>query len=102
MINTGYIEMTAESGTIVVRIYYDATIAPTSPQPLINGPRGYCLDLTNTSGKSQRLQFTLPDTTIRTVTVGQGDPVANRSLTAAELNGLGYVYRTDVNGFSIE
>lgn len=100
-INSGYIE--GYNDNVTVRIYYDA--AASAPQPLINGPRGWCLDLTNTSGRNRRCVFTLPNGTEREVTIGQGDPVttgptAGRSRTVAQVNALGFFTREDVAGFS--
>lgn len=103
MINVGYIEGTI-NGSLVVRVYYDATAAPVGPtQPLINGPRGYCLDVTNTSGRNQRVQISNGAQTI-TANVGQGDPVTTgnaRSRTAAQMASLGFSTRGDVQDLSI-
>jgi len=103
-INVGYIEGTAASGGLVVRIYYDATATPVGPtQPLINGPRGFCMDVTNTSGQSQRVSVSNAGQTI-SANVGQGDPVTSgnaRSRTAAQMATLGFATRGDVQDFSI-
>ena len=104
MLNVGYIEGTRDG--VVVRIYYDAT-APIGDQPLINGPRGYCLDLTNLTGANARLVVTRADSgATLTVNVGQGDPVVSgpaqgRSRTVADLNSQGFRTRGDVGHFSI-
>lgn len=103
-INTGYIEGTKLDGALRIRIYYDATAPTTGPQRLINGPRGYCLDVTNTTGRNQRVDVTLPGGAASTFTFGQGDPVttgAARSLTAAQVNALGFTNRSDVAGFAL-
>lgn len=106
-INIGYIEGTLHDGDFVARIYYDATIPFGEPQPLINGPRGFCLDLTNISGRPRRVVASLPDGTTVQVNVGQGDPVisgppSGRSRTAAQMRSLGFEFRSDVAGFSID
>jgi hypothetical protein len=103
-INVGYIEGTAASGGLVVRIYYDQNVTPVGPtQPLINGPRGWCLDVTNTSGANQRVSISNGGQTI-TANVGQGDPVTTgnaRSRTAAQMAALGFNTRGDVQDFQI-
>ena len=105
MLNAGYIEGAVDG--VVARIYYDATFVPVGPdQPLINGPRGFCLDLTNTSGRPTRVTFSLPNGSTQTVNVGQGDPVTTgpaggRSRTLAQAQALGFMTRGDVAGFSI-
>jgi hypothetical protein len=103
-INVGYIEGTAASGGLVVRVYYDATFAPVGPtQPLINGPRGFCLDVTNTSGSNQLVNIIGPTNTIA-ASVGQGDPVTTgnaRSRTAAQMAALGFATRGDVQNFQV-
>ena len=54
-LNLGYIEGTCADGDVVIRVYYDATQPAGPGQPLIDGPRGYCLDVTNRSGRLARL-----------------------------------------------
>jgi hypothetical protein len=104
-LNLGYIEGTAEDGDVRVRIYYDGT-QPVSPdQPLINGPRGWCLDVTNLSGR--RAQVTLSGVTGNPLTfsVGQGDPVTSgqsRSRTAAQVAALGFTTRGSVGNFALD
>lgn len=103
-INTGYIEGTKLDGALRIRIYYDATADPSGPQALINGPRGFCLDVTNTTGKNQKVDVTLPGGTSQTFTFGQGDPVttgAAKSLTVKQVNALGFANRSDVAGFAL-
>lgn len=102
-VNSGFIQMSNE--LVTVMIYYDAT-APIGNQPLINGPRGFCLDMTNLSGHNARISFTDANGIITPVTVGQGDPVtggpvAGRSRTAAQVNALGYNLRTDIHGLTL-
>lgn len=103
MINTGYIEGT-KNGSLVVRIYYDQNAIPVGDtQPLINGPRGYCLDVTNTSGSNQRVSVSNGTQTV-TANVGQGNPVTTgnaRSRTAAQMASLGFTTRGDVQDFQI-
>lgn len=102
-LNLGYIQVESsnDAGTITARIYYDSTVDPSQPQPLINGPRGYCMDLTNT-GATRKIKYTLPNGTTNTVNVPSGDPVKSRSLTASQLASQGYNFRSDVAGFSVE
>lgn len=110
-INTGYIEGTSASGAVVVRVYYDASWLANDPTrdpgaaPLIDGPRGYCLDIANTSGSNIKVTLTKPDGTSTTYNVGQGDPVtkgAAKSLTAAQMNSAGFATRGDVQGFGLQ
>jgi hypothetical protein len=104
VLNIGYIELASGSG-VVVRIYYDATATPVGPtQPLVNGPRGYCLDLTNTSGSNATVTLTSPSGTASTYLVGQGDPVASgpsKSLAANQMAKNGFHTRGDVTGFTL-
>lgn len=103
MINIGYIEATVDD--VAVRIYYDATVLPAGDtQPLIDGPRGYCLDITNPAGRNRGVEITLPGGAVRTITIGVGDPVtsgAGRSRTAAALATWGYTTRGDVAGLKL-
>lgn len=102
-LNIGYIEAMVSFGTgsVIARIYYDSTIPSDQPQPLINGPRGFCLDVTNTTGATRRITYTLPDGTVNDTSVPQGNPVSSRSLTANQLRQQGYELRSDVVGFGI-
>lgn len=103
-LNLGYIRMEAVPangiGAIVVMVYYDET-APFPGQPLKNGPRGYCLDVSNTTGKRTRVDVDIPGGGSREFLIGQGDPVTNRSLTKAQVNALGYNTREDMAGLQI-
>lgn len=103
-LNVGYIEL--GGGGVVVRIYYDTAFIPVgTDQPLVNGPRGFCLDITNTSGASRKLTISGLTNNPLIVTVGQGDPVtsgAARSRTAAQMAALGYATRGDVGTVSLE
>lgn len=74
-------------------------------QPLINGPRGFCLDLTNPTGRTMRVQVNLPNGTGQTISIGAGDPVtggppSGRSRTAAQMVSLGFLTRDDVSSIS--
>lgn len=105
MLNVGYVEGTLENGAVVVRIYYDTTFTPVGDdQPLINGPRGFCLDVTNTSGKNQKVSISGVTNNPINATVGQGNPVtagAGRSRTVATLVAAGFSTRGDVGDFEI-
>lgn len=93
MLNVGYIEVT--SGQVGARVYYDTTFIPVGDsQPLVNGPRGYCLDVSNPTGRVARVSVVGI-----TATVGTGDPVTSgtsRSRTAAQVATLGYTTRGQV------
>lgn len=99
-LNVGYIQL--GGGGVVVRIYYDQNFSPVGPdQPLINGPRGYCLDMTNLTGERAKLAVNGVTSNPLTVTVGQGDPVvsgpaAGRSRTVAQMASLGFTTRGNV------
>lgn len=105
-LNIGYIEL--GGGDVIARIYYDAAFTPVGPdQPLINGPRGFCLDLTNTTGKVAKVTVSGVVGNPVTVNVGTGDPVTTgpaggRSRTAAQLAALGFTTRGNVGQISIE
>lgn len=109
-LNTGFIEMTNtddQGRQVVIRIYYDSTFSPVGPdQPLINGPRGYCLDMTNVSGRNATVVvYGLTNNPI-TITVGQGNPVttgpaSGRSRTAAELASFGFTTRGNLGQLSL-
>lgn len=105
-LNIGYIEL-GGSG-VVARIYYDETFTPVGEdQPLIDGPRGYCLDLTNVSGANVKVTITGLTGNPQVVNIGQGDPVTTgpatgRSRTAAQLAAFGFTTRGNVGTISIE
>lgn len=115
VLNAGYIEasQTDSAGrTVSVRVYYDPAWLKDDPArdpnlaPLVDGPRGFCLDMTNVSGKVADFTITRKDGVERTIRVGQGDPVtggpvAGRSRTAAQMAALGYTTRGDILGASI-
>lgn len=106
VLNVGYIELGGDG--VVARVYYDSTFTPAGPdQPLINGPRGWCLDLTNTSGGNVKLTVNGLTGNPQVINVGQGDPVttgpaSGRSRTAAQLASFGFTTRGNVGQISIE
>lgn len=110
VLNAGYIQasQTDDQGReVLIRIYYNANATPVgATQPLANGPRGWCLDLTNTSGKVADITLTDKAGNPQTIRVGQGDPVttgpaAGRSRTSAQMAALGFTTRGDVEGLLI-
>lgn len=102
-LNIGYIEL--GGGGVTVRIYYDTTFTPVGVnQPLVNGPRGWCLDVTNTSGTSRTVTIEGLTNNPLVAAIGQGDPVtsgAGRSRTAAQLAALGFTTRGNVGSISM-
>jgi hypothetical protein len=111
-LNIGYVGSALDDGVVSARVYYDTAwlnADPTRDQmlaPLVNGPRGWCLDLTNLTGRNAKVVMSLPSGMTTTVTMGQGDPVTTgpangRSRTAADLAALGYTTRGDVTGLSL-
>lgn len=112
VLNLGYIEGTLENNDVVVRIYYDTawlTDAPTRDPvdaPLVNGPRGWCLDITNISGRHATFSVSGVSNTPLSMTVAQGDPVttgptSGRSRTAAQMTALGFTTRGSVGNFQL-
>jgi hypothetical protein len=103
-LNIGYIELQSGDG-VDVHVYYDTTFTPVGDsQPLINGPRGYCLDVTNTSGSNAKVDVTTPTGATQTFTVGQGNPVTSgqgRSRTANQMKQLGLTTRGDLTNFDL-
>lgn len=90
----------SNDNTVTMRVYYDSTQPASSSQPLINGPRGWCLDITNVSGRNCSL--TINGTTVN---IGQGDPVTSgpangRSKTAAQMAALGFTTRGSIDGIT--
>lgn len=101
-LNVGYIENSFDDGDVRIRIHYDTTFTPVGDtQPLINGPRGFCLDVTNMSGRPARLRYTGRNGGSRNVTIPQGNPVTSRCATAAQLAAAGVLTRGDVQDFQI-
>ena len=106
-LNVGYIEGTCADGDVVVRIYYDATQPAGLDQPLINGPRGYCLDMTNTSGRVAKITVEGLTGQPLSIKIGKGDPVvtgpvAGRSRTVAQVAALGFATRGSVGNFQLD
>lgn len=106
-LDIGYIEL--GGGGITARIYYQQGWGGRPDfmdAPLVNGPRGWCLDLTNPTGKNVTLEIAGVADKPLTVTIGQGDPVTSgpstgRSRTAAQLAALGFTTRGNVGSISI-
>lgn len=104
-LNLGYIEL--GGGGITIRIYYDTAWLGDDPTrdpndaPLVNGPRGWCLDITNLTGaRAQLTVYGVANNPI-TLAVAQGDPVTTgpangRSRTAAQMAALGFTTRGNV------
>ena len=106
-LNLGYIEATCNNRDVVARIYYDATQPASLTQPLIDGPRGWCLDMTNVTGRRTLMTVAGVTATPFTITIAQGDPVttgptSGRSRTAANLAALGISTRGDVGNLTID
>jgi hypothetical protein len=91
--NVGYIEVS--SSGVTARVYYDVTSLPEGDsQPLVDGPRGYCLDVSNPTGRPT----TVSVAGLSTV-VAPGDPVTTgtaKSRTAAQVAGLGFSTRGQI------
>lgn len=109
--NLGYIEGTCADSDVVVRIYYDKAWLEVDPSrdpnlaPLVNGPRGFCLDLTNQSGRVATITMTNGGNVL-TTRVQQGDPVttgptSGRSRTAAQMASAGFTTRGGIGNFEI-
>lgn len=103
----GYMEL--GGGGVTVRIYFQQGFIPLEGQtrddaPLVDGPRGYCLDLTNTSGQSYNtIVYGVRHNAFR-VAIGQGNPVtsgAGKSRTAAEIAQAGFTTRGDCGMISL-
>lgn len=114
-INNGRIEATqtdSRGREVIAYIYYDAAWLNDDPTrdpnlaPLVNGPRGFCVDFTNVSGKVADFGIVSKNGTVTNIRIGRGDPVttgpaSGRSRTAAEMASLGYVTRGDIPGTSV-
>jgi hypothetical protein len=111
-LDLGYVGVDCMDGDVSIKIYYQTGFVPGAGQtyanaPLVNGPRGYCLDVTNVSGRRAVLNVTLPDRTTTPVVVQRGDPVttgpaAGRSRTLAQMQALGFTTRGSISNLSIE
>lgn len=111
-LNVGYIEGTCDDRDVVVRIYYDPAWLAGDPTrdpgaaPLVDGPRGYCLDMTNVSGRMAHLTVSGVSDQPLTLRVQQGDPVTSgppsgRSRTAAQMSQAGFTTRGSVGSFTL-
>lgn len=109
--NLGYQWFPSSEG-VDVKIYYDKTWLEVDPTrnpddaPLIDGPRGYCVDLTNTSGRNVKVTVNGLGGVAQVITVGQGDPVTTgpangRSRTAAQMATLGFTTRGNLGSVSV-
>lgn len=104
-LNLGFVEATCADGDVIVRIYYDPTQPPGPDQTLINGPRGYCLDVKNTTGRRASVTVSGVTSNPVTFTVAQGDPVTSgqsRSRTAAQMSTLGFTTRGEVGNLQLD
>lgn len=111
--NLGYMELGGDG--VVARVYYDTAWLDADPErdpggaPLVDGPRGFCLDLTNPTGKVVRLVvygLTGDPQQAQTIQIGRGDPVttgpaSGRSRTAAQMAALGFTTRGNVGMVTI-
>lgn len=104
-LNLGFIEL--GGGGVDIKVYYDTAWLNNDPTadpdqaPLINGPRGFCLDMTNTTGGNVKLIVNGVGSKPVTIQVGQGAPVttgpsSGRSRTAAQMASLGFTTRGNV------
>jgi hypothetical protein len=115
-INVGYIEGTAQDNDVVVRIYYDETAphdtdAQVAAQPLKNGPNGFCLEVTNKSGRRASVSVgaggairdvTIPKGAVSNPWPGAVTNGAARSRTAAQVaSQFGFTTRGDIDDFSL-
>lgn len=113
-LNVGYIELSCSDSDVVLRVYYDTAWLDANPDredwasaPLVNGPRGWCLDITNHSGQLARMSVTNASTgAVTNINIAQGNPVtggppSGRSRTAAQMAQLGYLTRGDVGYFEL-
>jgi hypothetical protein len=109
-LNIGYIEL--GGGGVTARVYYDTAWLAADPNrnpdgaPLVNGPRGYCLDLTNATGAVATLTVRGISDTPQVIKIGKGDPVTTgpaggRSRTAAEMAAFGFTTRGNVGAIEI-
>lgn len=112
VLNVGYIEGSCQDSDIAIRVYYDPSWLDTDSArdwrlaPLINGPRGYCLDITNKSGRKAELSVTDGEGTPFTMVVQKGDPVttgpqSGRSRTVAQMVQAGYTTRGSIGTFQL-
>lgn len=112
-IDIGYIGNSCNNGEISAFIHYQTGFVPDEAAgqtymdaPLVDGPRGYCFDMTNRTGARAEIVLTDAAGGVMTIVVAQGDPVisgpsSGRSRTAAQMAALGYTTRGSVAGFSL-
>lgn len=108
-LNIGYVEL-GGGGVVTIRVYYDVAWLINNPAadyglaPLVNGPRGLCLDEANTSGVDQHLVIDGVKSQPLDVNIQQGDPVTtgnSRSRTAAQMSQLGFDTRGDLGAITL-
>lgn len=102
MINVGYIEATR--GDVVVRVYYD-TAPPAGPsQPLVNGPRGYCLDATNMTDRNVTIMVNGLLNQVLSLDLAKlaiGGSPSGQSRTLAQMTAAGFTTRGSIGNFQI-
>ena len=107
---TGIIGNSVDGGQVGCFIYWDVNFVPGQGQtmmdaPLINGPRGLCMDNWNNSGANRTVTvIDSTGTTVFSIRFPQGDPIntgAARSRTAAQMATLGYTKRGQIDGVTI-
>lgn len=107
---TGMTGNIIDGGDVGSIIYWDATFTPGPGQtpydaPLINGPRGYCMDNWNVSGQNRTVTVSDENGTVLfSVRFPKGDPITTgqaRSRTAAQMAQIGYTTRGQVDAITI-
>ena len=112
-LNLGYIELACEDGDVRIRVHYDTAWLDADPSrdpagaPLVNGPRGWCLDITNLTGRKATVTLINGQGTAQTIAVQKGDPVttgptSGRSRTAAQMAQLGFTTRGSVADIQLQ
>jgi hypothetical protein len=109
-VNLGYAQL-GDPSDVMVRIYWDINFVPGPGEtdqdaPLVDGPRGYCAEFVNVTGKRVTTTLYGVADTPMPITIGTGDPVtggptSGRSRTAAQLAALGYTTRGSVGSVSL-
>lgn len=93
--NLGYIEL--GGGGITVRVHYDIDYRPVGvDQPLVDGPNGWCLEITNDTNDPW-----LGEVTVAGVEDGPVF-VATTNQTASDLAGFGFTTRGNIGAVSLE
>ena len=107
---TGMTGVSMDDGDVGSLIYWDATFVPGADQtpydaPLIDGPRGFCMDNWNISGANRTVSVTdATGGTVFSVRFGKGNPITTgqaRSRTRAQMAALGYTKRSHIDGVTI-